>query len=130
VLEHVYMRDVTIGQVSDAVLSVDLYYEEGERGPYRPVIRDVEMRNVTSRRSRYALYMRAYPNSEISDVRIVHCAFDGVARGNVADGVQRLVLDDVRINGAVATATSHRAAPPTDAERLPSDMRAPAPPRP
>jgi polygalacturonase len=51
-LEHVYMRDVTVGEVADAVLSVDLYYEEGTKGPYRPVIRDVEMLRVTSRKSR------------------------------------------------------------------------------
>ncbi|HEX8246185.1 MAG TPA: glycoside hydrolase family 28 protein, partial [Longimicrobium sp.] len=94
-LEHVYMRDVTVGQVSDSVLSVDLYYEEGRRGPYVPVIRDVEMRNVTSRRSQYALYMRAYEGSEIAGVRIVDCRFDGVQRGNVTEGVRGLVMDDV-----------------------------------
>jgi polygalacturonase len=129
-LEHVYMRDVTIGQVSDSVLSMDLYYEEGQKGPFTPVIRDVEMRNVTSRKSRYALYMRAYEKSEISDVRVIDCAFDGVARGNVTEGVQRLTMQNVRINGQVATATSHEAAPPTDKERLPSDMRAPSSGRP
>ncbi|MGZ8379716.1 MAG: glycoside hydrolase family 28 protein, partial [Gemmatirosa sp.] len=38
VLEHVYMRDVTVGTVADAVLSVDLYYEEGQQGPFVPVV--------------------------------------------------------------------------------------------
>ena len=132
-IEHVYMRDCTIGEVADAVLSMDLYYEEGRNGPFVPIIRDVEMRNVTSRKSRYALFMRAYPKSEISDVRIIDCSFDGVARGNVTEGVQDLVLENVRINGERATATSHEAAPPTDTERLPSDVRLPTstvPPRP
>ena len=104
VLEHIYMRDCPVGQVADAVLSIDLYYEEGQNGPYTPIIRDVEMRNVTSRKSNYGLYMRAYPKSEISDVRIVDCQFDGVAKGNVTDGVQRLVMRNVRVNGALATA--------------------------
>ena len=132
-IEHVYMRNCTVGEVSDTVLSMDLYYEEGQKGPYVPIIRDVEMRNVTSRKSRYALFMRAYERSEISDVRIIDCRFDGVARGNVTEGVQGLVLEDVRINGQVATPTSHQAAPPTDTERLPSDVRLPTsttPPRP
>ena len=40
ILEHVYMRDVQVGQVADAVLSVDLFYEEGQNGPYEPVVRD------------------------------------------------------------------------------------------
>jgi polygalacturonase len=127
-LEHVYMRDCRVGEVADAVLSMDLYYEEGPRGPYAPVIRDVEMRNVTSRKSRYALFMRAYPKSEISDVRIIDCTFDGVARGNVTEGVQRLAMRNVRINGQPATPTSHEAVPPADKERLPSDVRVPATP--
>jgi hypothetical protein len=104
---------------------MDLYYEEGRAGPYVPVIRDVEMLRVTSRKSTYALYMRAYPGSEISDVRIVDCRFDGVARGNVAEGVQRLRFDHVTIDGRPATPSSHLAPAKPDAERLPSDVRTP-----
>jgi polygalacturonase len=126
VLEHVYMRDVTIGQVSDAVLSVDLYYEEGRAGPFTPVVRDVEMRNVTSRKSEYGVYMRAYPNSEISGVRLVDCRFDGVAKGNVDEGVRGLRFERVTINGRPATPDSHRVPPRPDSQRLPSDVRSPA----
>lgn len=100
ILEHIYMRDCTVGEVSEGVLSIDLFYEEGQAGPFVPVVRDVELRNVTSRKSQYGLYMRAYPKSEISDIRIIDCRFDGVAKGNVTDGVQRLTLKNVRLNGA------------------------------
>jgi len=127
VLEHVYMRDVTIGQLSDAVLSVDLYYEEGRAGPFTPVVRDVEMRDVTSRKSEYGVYMRAYPNSEISGIRLVDCRFDGVAKGNVDEGVRGLRFERVSINGRPATPASHRVAPRPDSQRLPSDVRSPAP---
>lgn len=99
VLEHIYMRDCTVGEVTEGVLSVDLYYEEGQNGPYVPVVRDVELRNVTSRKSQYGLYMRAYPKSEISDIRVIDCRFDGVAKGNVTEGVQRLSLQNLRLNG-------------------------------
>src|SRR6185436_5882954 len=60
VLEHVYMRDVTVGQVADAVLQIDFLYEEGNQGSFTPVVRDVEMRNVTSKKSPYALYLRGF----------------------------------------------------------------------
>ncbi len=99
VLEHVYMRNCTVGEVKEGVLSIDLYYEEGEKGPFRPVVRDVELRNVTSKKSMYGLYMRAYPNSEISDIRVIDCRFSGVAKGNVADGVQKLVATNSMVNG-------------------------------
>jgi polygalacturonase len=104
VLEHIYMRDVTVGTVADAVLSVDLYYEEGQDGPFEPVVRDVEMRNVTSKKSTYGLYMRAYPRSDISNIRVLDCQFDGVAKGNVTDGVRQLMVRGTTMNGKQITA--------------------------
>jgi polygalacturonase len=98
-IEHVYMRDVTVGQVADSVLSVDFYYEEGDKGPFTPVVRHVEMKNVTSKKSPYALYLRGFANAPISDVRLIGCRFDGVAKGNVLENVQGLTYTDVRING-------------------------------
>jgi polygalacturonase len=99
VLEHIYMRDVTVGQVADAVLSIDFHYEEGEKGAFVPVVRDVEMRNVTSGRSPYGIYVRAFEKSTIEDIRLIDCRFDGVTKGNLAEQVQRLVLRDVTVNG-------------------------------
>ena len=104
-LEHVYMRDCTIGEVAESVLSIDLLYEEGANGPYTPVVRDVELRNVTSRKSQYGVYMRAYPTSEIADIRIVNCRFANVAKGNVADNVRGLVFTNTRINDQLVPGT-------------------------
>jgi polygalacturonase len=103
-LEHVYMRDVTVGQVADAVLSIDFYYEEGQKGAFVPVVRDVEMRNVTSKKSNYGVYARAYERSEIANLRFVDCAFDGVAKGNVTEGVRALTLRNLTMNGQVVGA--------------------------
>jgi polygalacturonase len=36
VLEHIYMRDVQVGQLADAVLQVDFLYEEGANGNFPP----------------------------------------------------------------------------------------------
>jgi polygalacturonase len=103
VLEHVYMRDVTVGQVADAVLSIDFYYEEGQKGDFIPVVRDVEMRNVTSKKSNYGVYARAYDKSEISNLRFIDCTFDGVVKGNVTERVMGVEARNVRVNGALVT---------------------------
>jgi polygalacturonase len=105
-LEHVYMRDVTVGEVANAVLDVDFLYEEGAKGPFVPVVRDVELRNVTSRKSRYGLYLRAYPKSTIENIRLIDCRFDGVARGNVVEQVRGLAFENVRINGQLVDAAT------------------------
>jgi polygalacturonase len=103
VLEHVYMRNVTVGQVADAVLQIDYLYEEGPNGAFTPIIRDVEMRNVTSRKSQYALYLRGIERGEISNIRIIDCNFENVAKPNVVERVTGLVMRNTRINGQVVS---------------------------
>jgi hypothetical protein len=100
-IEHVYMRDVEVGQVADAVVSIDFYYEEGDRGSFTPVVRQVEVRNVKSRKSKYALYLRGFKNAPITDIRLEDCVFDGVAQPNVMEHVQSISMRNVRINGQI-----------------------------
>jgi len=99
VIEHVYMRDVTVGEVAHAVLAIDFHYEEGRNGAFTPVARHVEMRNVTSRKSEYGLYLRGFDDAPISDVRLIDCAFSGVEKANVVEHVRGLELRGVTING-------------------------------
>ena len=84
VIEHVYMRDVTVGQVADSIVLADFFYEEGDTGTFTPVLRDIEVRNVTSQKSRYALRLRGYPHAPINDVRVIDCVFDQVAEAGRA----------------------------------------------
>jgi polygalacturonase len=102
VLEHIYMRDVTIGQVADSVLSIDFYYEEGDKGSFTPVARDIELRKVTSRKSPYGVYLRGFPNAHIGEVRVIDCRFDGVAKGNVTEYVDGVRWEGTTINGVAA----------------------------
>jgi polygalacturonase len=103
-LEHIYMRDVVVGEVADAVLQVDFLYEEGANGAFTPVVRDVELQRVTSRKSVYALYLRGFEKGTIEDIRIIDCRFDGVARPDVVEGVTALVRKNVMVNGVVSKA--------------------------
>ena len=98
-IERVFMRDVTVGQVADAVVTIDFTYEEGDKGKYPPVVRNVDVRNVTSRKSNYSLLLRGYPHAPISDVRLTNCVFDNVAKADVLENVKGIVLNNVRING-------------------------------
>jgi polygalacturonase len=100
-IEHVYMRDVQVGQLAESVVTIDFYYEEGDKGPFKPEVRDVEVRNVTSRKSDYVLLLRGFPQAPIRDVRVVDCAFEGVARPDRVEAVNGLVLTNVKVNGSV-----------------------------
>ena len=97
--DGIYMRDVTIGQVRIAVLDIDFNYEEGPNGPFKPEVRDVELRRVSSSKSQYAFYLRGFPTAPISNVRVIGCTFDSVAKPNVMENVKGLVVEDTKLNG-------------------------------
>ena len=107
-VEHVYMRDVTVGQVAEAVVTVNLFYEEGDAGKFPPAVRDIEVRNVTSRKSQYALLLRGYAHTPMRDVRVTDCTFDNVAKDDVIEGVTGLTLTNVRVNGKIRNETVSR----------------------
>jgi polygalacturonase len=98
-IENVYMRNVQVGQVADAVLQIDFHYEEGANGSFTPVARNINMSNITSQKSKYGVYLRGLPKAPIYDVRISDSTFNNVAQGNVIEHVQRMEMENVRING-------------------------------
>jgi len=108
VVERVFMRDVTVGQVADAVVTIDFTYEEGDKGTHPPVVRNVQVRNVTSRKSNYSLLLRGYPHAPISDVRLTNCTFDNVAKADVLENVKGVVLNNVKVNGKTINETITR----------------------
>jgi polygalacturonase len=101
-IEHVFFRNIAIGQVSDAILQIDFQYEEGEKGPERPVVRDIDIRHVTCDKSQYALQLRGFASSPIRDIRIEDCTFQNVARPDVIEHVEGLKLTNVTVNGKPA----------------------------
>ena len=105
IIERVFMRDVTVGQVKEAIVAIDFTYEEGDAGQFPPVVRNIEVRNVTSQKSNYGLLLRGYPHAPVSDVRLRDCTFDNVARPDILENVQRINFSNVRINGRVLNQT-------------------------
>jgi len=83
VIENIFMRNVTVGQVADAVLQIDFVYEEGARGPYKPTARNVVMEDITVNRTPRVLNVVGFPGSVISGVRIYNSTFMRVKRPDV-----------------------------------------------
>jgi hypothetical protein len=85
--------------VAEAIVSADFYYEEGDTGRFTPVLRDIDVSGVTSRKSQYVLVLKGYTRSPITDIRISDCTFEGVERTDVIQGVRDLVFANVSSNG-------------------------------
>jgi polygalacturonase len=75
VLQNIFMRNVTIGQVKDSVLQIDFLYEEGTNGGFKPVARNVAMENIRVAKTPRVLNVRGFPGAEISGVRIYNSTF-------------------------------------------------------
>ena len=96
VIENVFMRNVKVGQVAEAVLKIDFYYEEGDKGSFTPIVRNVEMKNVESGKSQFGIWIRGYDRSPATNISLDHCIFKNVAEPNVLDNVKNLSLIDVQ----------------------------------
>jgi unsaturated rhamnogalacturonyl hydrolase len=78
VMENIFVRDLMIGQVKKAVLSIEFDYEEGAKGTEKPVLRNVMLENVTCESSERVTVATAFPGAIIEGVRFENCRFRGV----------------------------------------------------
>jgi len=97
VIEHVYMHDIEAGQVAGPAIEIDFQYEEGPNGPFTPVVRDVDVQNVTCKVAAQGLSLRGYQNAPIRDIRIRHLRVEKVSKPNVVENVEGLVTEDLKI---------------------------------
>ena len=72
------------------------------------MLRDVDVRNVTSRKSKHAFLLRGFADSPIAEHPRHRLQFDGVQSDDVLEGVKDLVLKNV---------TRQRQAPRRDPDR-------------
>jgi len=99
IVEHIRYRNLQVGQVSHAVVTVDFNYEEGPKGRFKPVLRDVVIEKVTSAKSEQAVDLQGLPGAPAQGIVLRDCDFRGVAKASIVANVDGLTLDRVRVNG-------------------------------
>lgn len=97
-VENVYVRNITVGQVGEAVLKINFYYEEGDSGDFTPSVKNVNLENITSKKSKHGIYLKGYERSPITDVTLKNCTFENAEKPNVISNVENMVLENVKIN--------------------------------
>jgi unsaturated rhamnogalacturonyl hydrolase len=100
IIENVFMRNVEVGRVSEAILTIDLLYEEGSNGVHRAVVRNVELENVRSQSSPRVMWIVGYPGAVIDGVRFRNCVFRGVETAEVLSHAGSVTFDKVTIEPA------------------------------
>jgi len=102
-LENFYFRNITVGQVAHALITIDFNYEEGSRGAFTPVMRGFHVEKLTSGKSDYGVDIQGLDKAPIYDISISDSTFDKVAKGNIIKNVQGIKLNKVKFNGAPVT---------------------------
>ena len=111
-LESVFMRNVRVGKVAEAVLTIDLLYEEGARGSFPPTVRNVSLEKVTSTASPRVLYVRSFPGATIDGLRFSDCRLSGVEEAEVLSGAGSVVFRNVTIEPAKKVRSANSVPPP------------------
>jgi polygalacturonase len=98
-LENFYFRNITVGQVAHAVITVDFNYEEGAKGSFTPVVRNFSVDRLVSAKSKHALDVQGLTGAPIYDLNLSNCTFDNVAEPSIVKNVQNATVRNVKING-------------------------------
>jgi polygalacturonase len=96
VIENIFVRNVDIGRVSEAVVTIDFLYEEGPNGPQKPVLRHLRLENVTAKVAPRIFYIVGFDAATIDDIRLSHCTFPQLSATDIIDHAGRIELDHVQ----------------------------------
>ncbi len=113
IIENVFMRNCEVGRVSEAVLTIDLLYEEGTNGPHRPIVRNVALENINSTSSPRVMHIAGFPGAVIDNISFTDCTFRGVEAAERLSGAGVMTFRNVTIEPAkkVRSLNSPTAAP-------------------
>ena len=100
-LEHLHFRNIEVGQVAHAVITIDFNYEEGEKGKFTPVVRNYTVERLVSGKSKHALDVQGLPGAPIYDLRLADCTFENVAEESIVKNISGETLKNVRVNGKI-----------------------------
>jgi polygalacturonase len=103
-IENIYIRNIKVGKVRDAVFHATMYYDpgapkEGDTGDFTPIIRNISVQNVVCENSARPIFMEGYERSKISNVEILSCDFKNPIWKPVLKNTSNVSFKNTKING-------------------------------
>jgi unsaturated rhamnogalacturonyl hydrolase len=96
-IEDIYARRLAIGRVAEAVLTVDLLYEEGARGSFPPVVRNVSIETTTVESTPRLFFIAGFAGATIDRIRVAHSTIAGLNAAERIEHAGRIELDHVEL---------------------------------
>lgn len=101
-IENIFVRNIEVGQCKESVLKINLKYEQNEDcvRDFPPVVRNVVMENVHSRKSDLGVFIDGLDESiNVENICVKNCNFEGVKNGNLIKGAKDVRFENLLING-------------------------------
>lgn len=95
-LKNLFVRNIQVGEVSDAVIRINLMYDK-DRGQHYPHVSNIHIENVTSEKSKYPLYFVGTTQQPIENVVIQNCSFKNAKNPSIIQNVAEITLKDFNL---------------------------------
>lgn len=103
VIDGVYLRNTRVGQVSEALLTIDFQYEEGARGGFPPTARNVWIEDVQVEKSPRLFYIAGLQAATIEGIHVKNTRLLGATAPEVIEHARRIELENVTVIPALQT---------------------------
>ena len=106
-IENIFVRNVEVGECKEAVLKINLQYENREKcdRSFPPIVRNVFMDRITSDKSDYGVLIVGYDDrTNIENIHVTNSKFEQVSKSPVSvKGAKDVNFENLFINGQLVT---------------------------
>jgi polygalacturonase len=93
-LENLFVRNIEVGEVKEAVLHIELTYMK-ETGDFNPTVHNLYIDHVSSKKSAHPLVLLGIEAAPIENVVITNCTFANAAKPSILEHVGTLTFRNV-----------------------------------
>lgn len=100
--ENIYVRNLEIGTVKEAVLKINMFYAtyNGQEGKYIPAIQNIYLENIKVKNGGYyGILAEGYEESPIKNVTLKNVVIEKADKAFLLKNVENIRLIDTYING-------------------------------
>jgi hypothetical protein len=104
IVDGVYVRNIEVGQVKEAVLKVNMFYAtyNNQTGDFIPVIQNISLENVRVKNGGYfGILAKGYEQSPIKNITFNNVIIEKADKAFSLEHVVNLKLIDTYINGSL-----------------------------
>ncbi len=95
-IENVFIRNIEVGEVSESLLKINFYYEEGVGHGHTPQVDHVVLENITCKSTRFPLFLLGYEESKISGIRLKNVVVENAQEASIIRNVKDLIFEEVQ----------------------------------